>query len=68
MAINIESNGCHPQMSNNKIKQWRITWRDYTTINSVVSLEIIGEVSSHSDDVAWDDTFGTYLCYRQNVA
>ena len=31
---------------NNKIRRWRITWRDSTPTNSAVSLGMNGEISS----------------------
>ena len=47
--IDIEWKGRIPQMSwrmNNKIKRWRITWRDSTPMNKAISLDINGDLGS----------------------
>ena len=46
-AVDIELKGCRLQMTwrmSEKIKQWRITWRDSTPMNPTVSLGINGDL------------------------
>ena len=48
-AVDIESKRCCPRMTwrmSNKIKRWKITWRDSTLTNPVVSLGINGDLGS----------------------